>query len=223
MAYPYTFWKLTFGGDLLDTEEEWACGFHIARESSDLNQADLAGLGEASITSIANRISNFYKNSGSKTPFNMRLRWVKIAAIGTNGKYLGAPAEFIFDIPQNGSSSADFVPSTATVITLTANKFKDPGKYNRFYLPTVPGTDATHYKKTTEETDSLAENAADMVQYINAETLGIFSGVKVRAVSQRTDIYRAIETIRVGNIVDVQRRRRNALIEQYSEHGVDFA
>lgn len=216
MAYAHQFWKLTFGGDLKDTEEEWACGLHIAREGSDLGQADLETLGEPTINNLASKVRNFYTDTKAYTPTNMRLRWFKIAAIGTNGKYLGKPAEYIWDIPVSGSTGVSFIPSTATVVTLVANKFKDPGKYNRFYLPTVPPLSSGGWKRSETERDNLAENAAEFFNFINLEFFITMPGVKVRAVSQKSPIYREIVEARVGDIIDVQRRRRNRLVETYS-------
>lgn len=220
MAYPYSFIKLTFGGDLRDTDEVWACGFHIGRESANTTQNDLENIGSIQLQVIWDAIANFHSNGANDVPTNMRLQWVKMAAVGTNGKYLGAPVEHIYSTARSGSNTKGFIPSTAVVYTLVADKFKDPGKYNRFYLPTTPPTASNGHKLTSAETEDRATSLANIVNDINAALAVEFSGLRVRIVSQKTNIYRQVSSVRVGDIIDVQRRRRNALRESYNEHAV---
>lgn len=220
MAYPYSFIKLTFGGDLNNTDEVWACGFHIGKESANTTQNDLENIGSVQLQVIWDAIDNFHSSADNAVPRDMRLQWVKMAAIGTNGKYLGTPVEHIYPSAQTGSSTASFIPSTAVVYTLVADKFKDPGKYNRFYLPTTPPSATLQHKLTSAQTQARATSLANFINDINAALAVEFAGLRVRVVSQKTNIYRQVSSIRVGDIIDVQRRRRNALRESYNEHAV---
>lgn len=217
MAYPYSFIKLTFGGDLQDTDEVWTCGFHIGRESANTTQSDLENIGSLQITAMADSIKTFFTHPQTRVPSKYRLQWVKMAAIGTNGKYLGAPVEYYYTTPGVGSSVSGFVPQNSSVFTIVSDKFKDPGKYNRFYLPAATPLGAGNFKLTAAQTQDMATRLAVLLNDINIALTVELSGIAVRVVSQKSGIYRSIDHARVGDIIDTQRRRRNALREEYSE------
>lgn len=217
MAFPYNYIKLTFGGELANTEEVWTCGFHIAQQDSDVNSSNLPSEEGAKATEIVNAIKGFHASSDNRVPSNMRLNWVKFALIGKDGKYVGSPTEIILDAYQNGTSGSGFIPSTAVVYTLVANKFKDPGKYNRFYLPTVPPSKVNSFKETSSQGLDRANSLKTLIQRVNAAFADDAGALAVRVVSQRTKAYLAVDIIRVGDVIDVQRRRRNRLYERYQE------
>lgn len=220
MAYPYSFIKLTFGGDLQDTDEVWSCGFHIGRESANTTQSDLENIGSVQLDAIRDSIASFVGKNAARIPSKYRLQWIKLAAIGTNGKYLGAPVEIYLTIPQAGTSTAGFVPQNSTVVTLVADKFKDPGKYNRFYIPAATPNTAGSYRLTQTQAEGLATAANIIIEDINLVLSAEFSGLRVRVVSQKAGIYRAVTKLRVGDLLDTQRRRRNALREEYVEENI---
>lgn len=222
MAYPYSFIKMTFGGDLKDTDEVWSCGLHIGKESADTTQAELEGMSLFTTSGIDTVLRDFYNSSETRAPANMRLQWVKLAAIGKNGKYLGAPVEHHYGRFVSGGQTGPFIPSTASAVTLVADKFKDPGKYNRFYLPVVAPKGVGQFKETKAFTDAKALQVKGLIEGINIVLMSEFAGLRIRIVSQKTTIYRDIDKVRVGDIIDTQRRRRNALREEYSEENVVF-
>lgn len=217
MAFPYTFIKVTFGGILYGTEEVWTCGFHVAQQTSDVNISNLPNEGGVKATAIVDAIKAFYGSSDNRAPSYMRLNWVKFALIGKDGKYIGAPTEIIVDPYTAGGSSQAFIPSTAVVYTLVTSKFKDPGKYNRFYLPTVAPTGNNSFKESPSQGLARANSLKTLIQAVNAAFSADAGAVAVRAVSQRSTAYLAVESIRVGDIIDVQRRRRNRIYETYQE------
>lgn len=216
MAYPYNFIKVTFGGELQDTEEIWACGFHLAKRTENISVEEFETKGPTDITLIANEIKSFYSTTANLTPTTMRLDWVKLALIGTNGRYQTAPVEYTYSPRSGGGSAQGFIPSTAAVITLMADKYKDPGKYNRFYIPICAPSATSQYKMTNAHIESLATTAAEMVRDINLGTTIGGSELNVTAVSQRVTSYLPIHSVKVGNVIDVQRRRRNKLVEVYN-------
>lgn len=220
MAYPYSFWKITFGGELAGSDEIWSCGFHVAAGTSDVDLALQPQAGSAEMTAIWTAIESFYTKAYSRAPRVMRLNWLKVATIGTDGRYMGPPTEHISEVPIAGNSDKAFIPSTAVVYTLAANKFKDPGKYSRFYLPTVPPNGVDAYTEDTGMSLNRAETATALIREINAVFVDLNTAYKVRAVSERVNSYMAITRVRVGNVIDTQRRRRNRLYEQYAEDEV---
>lgn len=220
MAYPYSFLKITFGGELEGTEEIWTCGLHMAKNNSNYDVDEFDDLKGGEVSTMASRIQSFYVNPDNRFPANMKLLWVKLALIGTNGKYLTDPAEHIYPSPVSGGSTDPFVPSTAAVITLVSDKFKDPGKYNRFYIPICAPEGANAYTLSTTNTSDIALSASIMINGFNNDTILGDLESNVVAVSQRVASYMPITSVRVGNIIDSQRRRRNKLVESYQDRDI---
>lgn len=220
MAYPHTFWKITFGGELETTDEIWSCGFHVAAGTSDVTASLQPANESTELMAIWDALETFHTAAVNSVPGKMKLRWVKIATIGKDGRYLQAPSEYLSEYGISGSHTGSFIPSTAVVYTLAANKFKDPGKYSRFYLPTAPPSQNGAFKELSVQSQDRADSAVVLIDAVNAVFLGLNSAYKVRAVSQRVSDYLDIKKVRVGNVIDTQRRRRNGLYETYKEADV---
>lgn len=217
MAYPHSFVKLTFGGKLQGTEEIWNCGIHLIGKSVNPQQDTIDNLTESEVQGVVSAITTFYETAAQSTPNLMKLNWVKFAAIGTNGKYLGEAREIIIGPAVSGSSTDGFIPSTAVVYSLMSDKFKDPGKYNRFYLPTVPPSTANTFQLDSSNRVQRSVTCKNLLTSINTALNSGESDLEVGVVSQRVSSYLPVTAVRVGNTIDSQRRRRNRLYETYSE------
>lgn len=217
MAYPHSFVKLTFGGILQGTEEIWNCGIHLIGKDVNPQQDTIDNLTESEVQGVVSAITTFYEGTAQATPNLMKLNWVKFAAIGVNGKYLGEAREIIIAPAVSGSSTDGFIPSTAVVYSLMSDKFKDPGKYNRFYLPTTPPTAANTFQLDSSNRLQRSVSCKNLLTAINTALNSGESDLEVGVVSQRVSSYLPVTSVRVGNTIDSQRRRRNRLYETYSE------
>lgn len=94
----------------------------------------------------------------------------------------------------------------------------DNGTRNRrarggFYLPRFAGAIGGDGRFTQESQAVVATNAANML-----ESLGVTGGLSNAGVYSKTEAgFFPATRVRVGNVPDVQRRRKNALVEVYSE------
>lgn len=222
MAYAWNFIKLTWGGSLANDEEIWTCGMHFANQNADVIGGAWTSIDETVMTNIADAIRTMHTTSGLAIPQGVRLEWVKVALIGRDGKYEQAPKEFILSTPAGGATSASYAPQLSTVITLQSDKYKDPGKFNRYYVPSLGPVGAPNYKYTSAMTAEMAETHATMIDSLNNifNSLSGQMGLRAAAVNQQTSTYEYITKVKVGSIVDTQRRRRNKLVEEYSEFPV---
>lgn len=215
MAYSQKYIKVTFGGTLAGGQDIWSAGFHIA----DTNSADtvnawnnLNGVTSQSITAL---IATFLTSPEALIPRGVTAEWVKYALIAEDGKYVEAPIENIL-ADMNGGVNSQYVPQVAVVCTLVSEKYRDPGKYNRFYLPTVVPTGTDGYRLTTSNQNALATKVAGLIFSINEITMALSPGLEVRVVTQKeVQSYLPVVSTRVGRIYDTQRRRRNKLPEEY--------
>lgn len=218
MAYAKQFIKLTFGGTMAAGQEIWTCGINLANEGAGVTELEFNSLTDPQIQSVADLIIAFVEDGDNNVPDGVFLDYVKLALIGTDGKYVGAPREVTGQLGQGGAVGG-YVPQVATVVSMESGKYRDPGKYNRFYLPTATPAGSLEYQLTEGAAVLISNNAASLVSDIrDLDLLGVTKQLMPCAVTTaNVENYLNIEKVRVGRVFDTQRRRRNKLNEQYQD------
>lgn len=221
MAYEREFIKMTFGGSLASGNDIWSCGLSIAEYTTfSFNFPGFFDVVVDRIDDLGTVVEAFIAKVSTNVPTNATLDWLKLAPIGTDGKYLGPAAEIELD--GNGGKSGAYVPQAAMVVTLDSNKWKDPGKYNRFYLPFGSNTGGDWSLEPGEQVNMLL-NCVDFIDELNGVLLntGVDTNGRISVASATGDgTIMSVQRVRLGRIIDTQRRRRNSLPEQYISDSV---
>lgn len=224
-TYREGFIKLTFGGQLAAGQDEWNCGINLAAENDALipiGGVDLERAFDLYVEEMQDDIVTIFSAYVSdilmSIPAGATLDYVKLALIGEDGKYVKEAAVFEV-VGVNGGANNPYIPQVSLVMTLQSEKFRDPGKYNRFYLPTVVPIGSNNYRPSN--TLRMAERTADLLSVLTREMSPFNNAVRVypAAVSSSDKIdeaYREIKYVKVGNVFDTQRRRRNKIGETYA-------
>lgn len=216
MAYTRPFIRATFGGTTASGGDIWSCNFSIADYGTTPTAfPDFFETVSDRIEDLALAVSNYISDVATKVPDDVTLGYLKLAPIGTDGKYLFAATEY--EISDYGSQAGPYVPQASMVNTLVSDKWKDPGKYNRFYLPFGTAAGGVWCMNDVEQQsyvsalrvfilalntvlEGAAEDGPGLVSVVSDTALGYISPVM---------------SVRVGRIIDTQRRRRNQLSELY--------
>lgn len=226
MAYSQPFLKLTFGGFQAGGQDIWTCGINmriqtLSGEPVTEPQAISAfeAYAESNDATLPDLFETFVNSSNSYIPTTVTLTWVKLAVIGMNGQYLEDSKTWETEVTP-GSRTGAYVPQVSLVVTLASDKRADPGKYQRFYLPTVTPTANGSYRP--QGTGAVAAHSADLISDladIVTGNLGTYSiqPAAVTSSPKHTGNYLPITRVRVGNVYDTQRRRRNKIGEEYQE------
>ena len=223
-TYNEPFMKLTFGGTQAGGQDIWTCGINLSIQNDELVPVlptNAVSAFENYIEDIDSDIvdifSNYISNSNMDVPASATLDYIKLAVIGTNGEYIVDAHTWE---PQNvtGGVSRFYIPQVSLVMTLQSDKRTDPGKYGRFYLPTVAGVSSTGYRPT--RTQEKATLTANLLASLSRRVRGGLADVRVRpaavtSASNFSGSYRPFTTVKVGNVFDTQRRRRNKIGETY--------
>lgn len=223
-TYNEPFLKLTFGGTLAEGQDIWTCGINLSIQNDELVPilpTSAVSAFESYIEDIDADIidifSNYISNASMDIPKAATLDYIKLAVIGTDGQYI-VDAHTWEPQDVTGGVSRFYVPQVSLVMTLQSDKRVDPGKYGRFYLPTVAGVSSTGYRPTG--TSTKATLTANLLAALNRRVRGGLADVRVRpaAVTSAANFsgsYRPFTTVKVGNVFDTQRRRRNKIGEIY--------
>lgn len=219
MVYPKNIIKVTHGGRLQGTDEIWTIGYHYAGASNlETNNAFYA-ITEDDVEDIHTTFGTEWNNPDNRVPSKWELEWTKVALIAPDGKYVpdSEPVEFI-GLPLGGGFTGSYAPQLSTVVTIISSKPRDPGRYNRFYLPTAAISTAD-WEMTETARSNIANNFADYFISLNDFMSGLGSQFNVTlVVASAKGAGQANDAInlRVGGVIDTQRRRRNKLTENYS-------
>nr|CRY96425.1 hypothetical protein [uncultured prokaryote] len=195
---------VTWFGDAYTEAEEWQVGLRLDGTGvPDLGQMqELDAAMEALLTSGINNL-----------PPSHRYLGCKVAPIGTDGKYFegGNSVDFLRETPLVGNAAPGY-PQIALVISMRTQRSRGRGSNGRMYLPssTLPNQDEGLIAASTAA--SVATAGALFVADVNDVGLGaasVFSTISPPLVEPITGV-------RVGRVMDTQRRRRNQLPETHS-------
>lgn len=219
-------------GDAYGTAERWQFGFRL-RTGASTNQA-LADLIGPRILVWWNQSSPYVDGTNQSGSLNShRLTEVKVASIGTDGKYVpDSVSASYFPTPTAGAntpSGAGLLPQATLAVTLTTAKPRGLASKGRIYPPPlewmVPGTDG---RLAAANATGLANSFRTLINDINS--LSLVTSVAVMSRGRGEPTYNAAKNrieytypnagatenvtgVAVGRVVDTQRRRRRQLVE----------
>lgn len=196
--------------------ERWSTGFFLGDEganASDPTQdaADaLAALFRTAFTHVDARVSNNY------TFLDVKLSYINASGETDNAKTIyGYPAT-----AATGAKSSEHLPSQcAVVLTLLSDRPRGKASKGRMYLPGFTYNMPSTGKISSTDTNSMANVWKTFFDGVRANFT--MPGTPILA-AKGTGAFPAltaqndyVETIRIGDVVDTQRRRRNGLTETY--------
>lgn len=207
----------TFGGGV----EEWSTGFYIGYEGGD---ADMPTQQLADDVAAAWR--NFMIAPGAQISGMWEATAVKLSSVGTDGKSNAADTVYAnFSAVTKGTASQHFPPQVSLVCTMHSTIARGVGSKGRMYLPgvaaSIDGTGKIPAGFFTGFNPPLkaffnavnASTATDNVVVLASH--GSLNADGTPKVGGSAPIIKAVTGIKLGNVYDTQRRRRNGLQEQY--------
>jgi hypothetical protein len=169
-------------------------------------------------------------------PYTARLGWVKWNKIGTDGRYVNKTSTRLYTFPQQviTANSVVYPQQVAVAVTWMTNLARGKGHQGRTFFPTNVGLDpAIGMRMPPATATKLANSAVQLISRLNyaANTAGVDtppnwtagtpgyaaqdSAVRAAILSSSGSGVGIIQRARVGNRVDIQRRRDNATEETY--------
>nr|CRY95982.1 hypothetical protein [uncultured prokaryote] len=220
MAWPRHFlysFRGHFGSSSGATLDEWSCGIRVGRVADGF--PDLI----ASQVLAADAAGDWKKFFGTSTigiGSNTFFDYVRLYTIGTDGK---AEGEIFEAEPEGGPTAGRDAPSLplqcSTVVTFDTVTRSRP-RYGRIFVPTTGNDVGGAGRMSTSVQGNLLTAATTLVNDLN-NLPGADVGDDVRAhiVSVVSSVgeggIKPVLRVRVGDVVDTMRSRRNSLTESY--------
>lgn len=204
MPYTAAHGKITFLGDSYATTEIWQTTLRLIGTAVPTQQQ---------LQDAAGAMSILLENTALAFPLGFRFLGVKWAPQDTAGEYGpdGEAVEYFLPTPVTGSASNGY-PQIACVLSLRTARARGYASNGRMYIPSARAPAPADGLITQAQAESIRDSGAAFIA--NVET----SGVGVPAVMSTVGAGRteAITAVRVGRVMDTQRRRRNQLPELYT-------
>lgn len=203
MPFPRAHLYLTWGGTAWLDGEIWQCGVRI----------DRPGLpDQATFESLEPTIIEFHQSPGLISS-NVKLSWIKLAPIGTDGRYPEDGEAMLNDLDPvvSGAFGGTAYAQIACKVTLRTARRRGRAHVGGFYLP-APGMTPDGQGFAT----SYATNASIVAAAMLDDVAATLAAPVVIGSALGAGRLEPVTAVVVGNVPDTQRRRRNALPETYS-------
>lgn len=220
MAYAYKVNRITMFGTSFEGAEEWSTGFYMGYEDQDADAPDLADL-----TTLATAWQTYFTTSSSKISGSWKTVGIKASHLNADGTTdLGATQIYTYGTPiQGGYNSGVNPPQVALVVTLKTAIARGLGANGRMFLPGISQGVQGNGKIIGAAQTEMADNLQDFFDAANTSwnTGTIINASKGRTISPTSPPINAeVTSIRLGDVYDTQRRRRNALVETYISRAI---
>lgn len=217
MAFaPHTL--IALGGHLAGAEQNseiWQCGVRVSVFTGEPGApTGPVSDPQAYLDAIAAGVGTWWASAGMTN--TATLAWLKCNNINAAGKYADPTTTHRHDYdPEIGGGTASHTPNFLTLaVSFRTAKKRGPGSHGRVYLPTaIPDEGGLSLVS-----DSAAATAASHgVGLLNAISKTVGSDTVFPVVASRVNAtLTAISHVQVSTVIDVQRRRKNALVGTYS-------
>lgn len=224
MPYAHAVKRVTISGNCYGGAEIWSTGFYVGSVGADVSNPT-----QAFADAIRTAWTAFWGSATSYVSSNFKVDNVKVAQVGTDGKtslsnVIYAP----YGTALAGTASSPILPpQIALVASLENAGARGLAAKGRMYLPGIAATLTTTGQISTTNASTIAANMKTFLDAVNAAAP---TGEKVILASQGrrtknadgsysvvpgTAVNALVTRVRVGTVYDTQRRRRNAMVEQY--------
>jgi hypothetical protein len=213
--------KVTIFGTSMQGTEEWSTGFFMGVIGDD----PLPPV-EAGASYIAAQWKTFFQTSAVSISSKWQFTGVKIATLNTDGTTKSDEVVYHYETtPASGVGSIHWPAQVALVATLTSDTPRGLASKGRMYLPGVASslTDAGKLSNTT--VSAVATGLKTFFDNVN-DSIDATGNVILASKGSTppligAPVSRPVTGLRVGDVPDTQRRRRNQLVEVYENRVVD--
>jgi hypothetical protein len=216
MAFAHRVNRVTMSGTMYGGNEIWTTGFWAGSPSGDAPDPTDAGA-----EMIADEWQTFFTSVSVKVAYLFKTATIKITPYSAAGVIdIAKIKSFSYTTAIEGAHTGNGNPAQCSVVaTLVAGSGVGNGGKGRMFLPGIgSGIDTTGHL-ATGDTNAIASALATFFANVNAsfDNPGLaINAAKTAPVTGILAINRELTVVRVGNVFDTQRRRRNALAEAYS-------
>lgn len=213
MAYPLH-WLCTFGGKISNTGREpeiWQCG--VRGKAQDGGGHTIGDNDQDVLNHVDQGVRSWWTGPGNMTNAYCTLEWVKLNAIGPDGKYANSETLVSDFTPLPGTRNSSMPSWLSVCFEWRTARGRGPGSHGRIFPP-IALDPTPHDVVDGSLQDALLLSAKDLLRGLEVPEGATLSGFAPCVVSQ-TGVAEPITHAVVGDKIDYISKRRNALHAVY--------
>lgn len=218
---------VSFGGTLGAglTADSWQCGVRVCALAQPTTQT--LGGPDLYLAAIQTAVGNWFAGAqvntvGSESQAmrqDATLQWLKVNNIDAAGRYQDRSKTnvYFYPTPFIGPGLSGIPPFVTLAVSMTTAKSRGPGHRGRIYLPfNIPANGSNVYGGVIQAFGRKVKSLLSILE--GTPDGGSAGGAAVRAVvASKVDAsLNPITGVAIGNIYDVQRRRKEQAEETYT-------
>ena len=212
MAYP-RHWLLTIHGSFqsYNAGEIWSINIRgVPGVTRDYGAED------AALTDMKSAVQTWFGTPGNRIRSDAQLEGLKLNEIGPDGKYAHPVTHQVaYGAGVTGGDPPLWPTFVCVVWSWSTAAARGPGSKGRVYPPNTPGSATTgHTTIDSTEQGHQKDSAKALLSAISNPGGGNFPFAP-RVVSKVGAAINVINGVRVGSVLDVQRRRKDQFVETY--------
>lgn len=216
MTYAKSHYLVTVGG-ALPGNEIWQTGMRWCPGDNPSDATLVGNLASIGVEDIYDDAAAIISGASYQWPAETSIAWAKVAAVDTAGEYLTDAILYQDPSPTVGvHSGVTFPNQIALAVTTWSGQRLGKGNYGRMYWPAPFAVLDSGGRISSAYATVYAGLFADLVDAWSGEvgTVSVpgYAAIMSQAVGTPT---KKIEAIRVGRVLDTQRRRRNNVAEDF--------
>lgn len=216
----------TFGGGV----EEWSTGFWFGNANGDADLPD-----QALVDGVLAAWKTFFTSNNSWTQSNFTTTQVKAASHGTDGRSDANDTVYAVANPTfSGTIGQKFPPQVTLAVTLLGPQARGLASKGRMYLPGIGAGVGDNGKANPGALDTIADGLKTFFDAINnlpsnhvvlnASHGQLTYNPLTKQWQPKIDglgpISKPVQSLKLGDVYDTQRRRRNQLVETYRTRAI---
>lgn len=218
MAYPVPLVRVQYLFESTVGAEKAQTGYMV--ESGTTATAFVNAMVQIDAEALMTSFANIWNSADIETAEYAKLVGLKVAPIGTDGRYLGEAKTFARQGAAIQGNNAQVPPQCSVCVSFSSTESLGRANHGRMYLPFTKLTQgiATPYGAPTS-----LNNFASTAQtwFASTETtLDLIQTASRIRIASKLGVLKDVKAIKVGNLTDTQRRRRRQLPETYTLRAV---
>lgn len=229
MTYAHKVNKVTISGTCFGGSEIWSTGFFLGAEGADAPEVTAPAP-----NIIADYWQVFFEHAQSEVSWAWLTTEVKVAKLDVTGETVLDEVEY-YNYPaaiDGGKQSNGLPPQVSIVATLISSNVRGLASKGRMFLPGLAPNIGQFGKIDAAQLGAIATNLNTFLSAVNDDfgvpgkiILASFGHVTAKDLSGKPTGWgpgenKLVEHVRLGDVFDTQRRRRNALNEVYINRDV---
>lgn len=213
--------RLSILFDIAGTDEVAETGVNLAGSTTFNALTALGDPTDSDLRSFGSTLGTVMLNAEFQWADYSSITGVKLAAIDVNGHYL-TDARAVAITPQPTGTAFNVLPQNSVEFGLWSGEKVGHANFGKMYLPHVKQNiiPVTPYVGSTDVTAALNHFSA-WITGLNGSAGGWTGSPTVKVMSRLlSGTTKDVVRIRLGRVVDTQRRRRDRLTELYQSHSV---